>query len=275
VIQEEQTFKWLSRSAFTEKKAEADQNRDKLYSGLQGLVLANLKHFDPSIRDSAQHVNNLLENYGDLTHAGYDAETVGIESIITRLQSSEYLPAVQNLGLTPWLDKLTEQNSLFKSYVTNAAKEEIQKLDITPRKARQETDDALRKITNRVTALIDINGPETYAAFAEEFNVHVNHYNVLTREHYGRLHAKIDITQAEVNPITVQPFTGKPVYVIPAVTLRKVEKDGTETVVELVFSEDFTVAYKNNVGLGTATLIITGIGKYTGKIVTTFNIVAV
>jgi hypothetical protein len=273
VTQEEQSFKWLNRSEFTRKKAETDHTRDRLYSGIQGLVQANLKHFDPSIRDNAQHVNNLLENYGNLTHAGYDAETAGIESLVTRLQSSEYSAAAQNLGLVPWLNELTAQNNIFKSYVADTEKEEVKKPDITPRNIRRETDEALRKITNRVTSLINLNGPAAYAAFAEEFNVHVSHYNTLVHEHYGRLHAKTDITPATVAAIREQPFTNRPVYVIPAVTLRKVEKDGAETVVELKFSEDFTVAYKNNVGPGTATLIITGIGKYKGEIVTTFNIV--
>jgi hypothetical protein len=274
VTQEEQIYKWIRSSEFTEKKIEADHGRDRLYSGILDIVHANLKHFNPSVRDSAQHVNNLLKNYHDLTHAGYDAETAGIESIVARLQSSEYSAAVQTLALTPWLNELTVQNNLFKSYVAGTEQEAVKKPDISPRTARQETDEALRKITGRVTALINLNGSASYAAFAEEFNVHVNHYNTLVHEHYGRLHAKTDITPASIAPVSVQPYTGKPVYVIPALTLRKVEKDGTETVVELRFSEDFTVAYKNNVDPGTATLIITGIGKYTGEIVTTFNIVA-
>jgi hypothetical protein len=60
--------------------------------------------------------------------------------------------------------------------------------------------------------------------------------------------------------------------VIPTVKIRKTEKDGAITVVELRFSEDFTVGYKNNTNPGSATLTITGIGRYTGQIITTFNI---
>jgi hypothetical protein len=64
----------------------------------------------------------------------------------------------------------------------------------------------------------------------------------------------------------------KPVFVIPSLTLRIKEKDGTIKIVEPVFSVDFTVAYQNNVNPGTARLVITGIGKYVGEIDTTFNI---
>jgi hypothetical protein len=71
----------------------------------------------------------------------------------------------------------------------------------------------------------------------------------------------------------VQPFTGKPVFVLPTVTLVVKQKDGTEKTVVLEFTKDFTVAYENNVDVGTATLHITGIGKYVGTLTTTFNIV--
>jgi hypothetical protein len=71
----------------------------------------------------------------------------------------------------------------------------------------------------------------------------------------------------------MQKYTGKPLYVIPQVSIRQTAKDGSETVVELVFSEDFTVSYKNNTITGTATVCIRGIGKYTGELQTTFNII--
>jgi hypothetical protein len=270
VTQEDNIYKWVRRSEYTEKKAEADHSRDSIYTGIVSIVRANLKHFDPSIRDNALHLYNLFENYGDLTHAGYDAKTAGIDSVVTRLNSSAYSLAVQNLGLVSWVAELANRNTLFKGYVDDTAQEQINKPDISPRTARRETDEALRKITTRVSALIDLNGPDAYAAFVEEFNVLVNHYNTLIREHYGRLHAKTDIAPATIAPIAVQPYTGKPVYVIPEVSLNK---DGK--IVELAFSEDFSVAYKNNLEHGTATLVIKGTGKYTGEIVTTFNIAAI
>jgi hypothetical protein len=272
VTQEESIYKWIRRSEYTAKKAEADSARDSVYSGIIGLVRTNLKHFDPSIRDNAAHVYNLLENYGDLTNAGYDAETAGIDSIVAKLNSNDYVLATQVLGLTPWLVELAKQNALFKSYVDDTTQEQVDKPDISFRQARRETDEALRRIATRVASLIDLNGPDAYADFVEEFNVTTNHYNNLVREHYGRLHAKIDIAPANIAPIDVQKYTGKPIYIIPAVSIRKVAKNGSETVIELVFSEDFTVAYKNNVGPGTATLIIKGMDKYTNEITTTFNI---
>jgi hypothetical protein len=272
VTQEETIFKWVKKSEYTEKKATADHDRDRTFNGIMGILRIDLKHFDPSIRDNAKHVLNLFENYGDLTKNGYDAETAGIESLIARLISPEYLPAVQNLSLSPWIMELQNQNELFKEYARDAMQEAVEKPKISPTAARKETDEALHRIMLRITSLIDFNGPNAYAVLVEEFNVLVNHYNTLVHEHYGRLHARTDISDGTITNVGDQAWTGKPVYVIPVVSIVKKEKDGTEKVVELVFSQDYTVSYKNNVGPGTATLYIKGIGKYVGELTTTFNI---
>jgi hypothetical protein len=234
------------------------------------ILRASLK--SPSRHDRALHVFNLLDSYGNLTRADYDAETAALDSIIVHLRSSDYTNDVVELGLQTWVSDLEEQNSLFKTCVNDTAKEQLQKPGIAPKDARRETDQALRCITDRVNSLVNLNGPDAYTAFAGEFNVLVNHYNTLVREHYGRLHVRTDISPAGIDAIPVQPFTGAPVYVIPLLTLRTVQPDGSETVVRPVFSQDYTVTFRNNVGPGTATLLIKGIGHYTGKLVTTFNI---
>jgi hypothetical protein len=272
VIREENNYKWSRSSAFTEKKVEVDHERDTILSGVSGYLHSLEKHFDPATRDNAKHVLKLIDNYGDLAHAGYDAETAGIDSILAKLNGVDYLFAVQSLHLEPWLTELARLNNLFKGYAADTEQEEVKKPEVSFKVARQETDRALRRITTRVTSLVDLYGPDSYLQFVAEFNIHVDHYNTLVHEHYGRLHARIDISGADIDPIAVQAFKGKPVYVIPVVKVSRKDKDGVTTIVELRFSEDFTVGYKNNAAPGTATLIITGTGKYTGEIVTTFKI---
>jgi hypothetical protein len=84
---------------------------------------------------------------------------------------------------------------------------------------------------------------------------------------------RTDLSPADVDTIPDQPWTGKPVNVIPAVMLRVREKDGSEKTLEPVFSRDFTVAYDGNIGPGTATIYIRGIGHFVGERAVTFNII--
>jgi hypothetical protein len=275
LAQEETTYKWMRRSEFTIKKANADGERDSIYIGLSDIVRANLRNFDPALRDNALHVDSLLRNYGDITHTDYDAESAAIDSIVMRLNSQDYFPAAANLGLKSWIESLKEKNDLFKSYVDDAEQEQVDKPDISPRDARRQTDLAQRHITDRVVALVNLHGPQAFAVFADEFNTLVNHYNTLVHEHYGRTHVRTDISivPSRIEPVGPQFFSGKPLHVIPDVAVTVTDREGRTSVVDLVFTTDFTVAYRDNVNPGTAYITIRGIGKYTGELVTSFNII--
>jgi hypothetical protein len=271
IIQEETTYKWFRKSIFTAKKAETDRARDRAIKGIAAIIRNDLKHFDPAMRDHAMHINILFQAYGNMPAADYDAETANIDSLLERLGSADYQTAIQAMRLGEWINELHKQNELFKTYVDDASKEQLTKPGIEPKKARRQTDEALQVITNRIIALVMLNGTLGYEGFITEFNMLVNHYNTLLNEHYGRLHARINITQADIGMIPLQLFTGKPVFVIPELTVTTV-KEGKEITLTPIFSKDFTVTYQNNVNPGTATLIIKGIDKYIGEIVTTFNI---
>lgn len=272
VDQENEIYKWMRLSEYTKMKADTDRERDRILTGITGQLRSFDKHFDPEVRKSAMHLLHLVNNYHHLEHADYNAETAGIDSILQRIATEEYSGDVLKLNMQSWFTELERLNALFKTYVDSAAQEKWRKPGVRSAVARRETDNALRQLTSRLTAIITIDGPEDAQPLLVEYNTLADRYNGVLKEHYGRLHAKTDISGGEVDPIGVQPWTGKAVHVIPCVRIRRVEKDGTVTVVELVFSEDFTVKFKKNVAPGTAMLIITGIGKYTGEIVTTFNI---
>jgi hypothetical protein len=272
IEQEDSVLRWTRKSEYTEKKAEIDHERDTLYTNFIRLVRAHRTNFDPFLQDNAKHIYNLLQNYGDVIHKDYDGETNALRDITFQLRSEKYIEASQSLGLLPWIDKIEEVNKLFENHAKSVQEEIVEKPTTTLVRARRETDRALRKLINRVNALIELEPNEQTQALAKEFNSLVSHYNNIVNEHYGRLHAKIDISSAEIEDILPQPYTGKPVFVIPAINLYLKKQDETLKTIELVFTKDFTVAYKNNVERGTATLTVQGIGKYTGEIITTFNI---
>jgi hypothetical protein len=71
-----------------------------------------------------------------------------------------------------------------------------------------------------------------------------------------------------VAAIPAQVYTGRHLTPLPRVFY---EKDGA--LHELIFAEDFTVSYRNNVKVGEAKLFVHGKGNYTGTYTTTFNIV--
>ena len=72
-----------------------------------------------------------------------------------------------------------------------------------------------------------------------------------------------DLSPAEVTGLKDKTYTGKAIKQTPVVKL-----DG----VPLSAGTDYTLSYKNNIGAGTATLVITGTGGYTGTITKAFKI---
>ncbi|MDR2410171.1 MAG: DUF6261 family protein [Bacteroidales bacterium] len=94
--QEETIYMWMQRKKYTEKKAEIDKLRDDIYMGLTSAIWATMRHFDLSICEVANYVHKLLNNYADVAHANYDAETVVIDSILTHLQSDDYIQDVNS-----------------------------------------------------------------------------------------------------------------------------------------------------------------------------------
>ena len=76
--------------------------------------------------------------------------------------------------------------------------------------------------------------------------------------------AGTSISKMKFGKIDPQPYTGKTVK--PGVTV----KNGSTTLVE---GKDYTLSYKNNVKIGTATVTVKGKGKYSGSKKLTFKII--
>ena len=77
---------------------------------------------------------------------------------------------------------------------------------------------------------------------------------------------RTSIKGAQISAISAQTFTGNPIEPMISVTLNgKALEDGT----------DYELSYDNNVNVGTARVLVTGIGTYEGTVDTTFVIAAV
>ena len=273
IKQEEEIYKWMRGSEYTEKKREVDMERDRLLKSIIKTLQGYEGHFDPAIREAAKHVLHLINNYHNLTHTEYDGETAGIDSIIEHLALPEYSGDVTKLNMQQWFSELARLNALFKEYVMDVELEQRKKPGVSSTVARKQTNKVLKKLTARLTAVITIDGPEEAQPLLVAYNVHAAHYNTVWKEHYGRMHARTDISGGTVKMPHEYAFTGKRINALPdSVTVEKT-RDGKTTTIELEFTEDYIVSYENNINRGTAKLFIDGVGKFTGRITVSFDIV--
>ena len=83
------------------------------------------------------------------------------------------------------------------------------------------------------------------------------------KDNYKAKLTRTSIAKAKVSGLKSKYYTGK------AITQKPVVKLGTKT---LKAGTDYTVSYKNNKAIGTATVTIKGKGKYSGSVKATFKI---
>ncbi|MDR3268821.1 MAG: DUF6261 family protein [Tannerella sp.] len=96
-----------------------------------------------------------------------------------------------------------------------------------------------------------------------------NEMNELRRKYVPKHPDKLDPEHTTVEPLPVQSYTGKQVTPLPRVFYRTDTDAGR---LELQFTIDYFVTYRNNIEAGEATITIHGKGRYTGQHVTSFHI---
>ena len=89
-------------------------------------------------------------------------------------------------------------------------------------------------------------------------------YTVLQEKE--EIEQKIDISTAQHDNISSVSFTGQKICPNVNLTLN------SQTLIENI---DFTISYKNNINVGIAKIIINGMGKYTGSLISEFEILPI
>jgi hypothetical protein len=273
--QEDHALKWMHQSKLARRKARTDCERSKTLSEIDRILHTIETIFSLQRRASARLILDLI---GDSITPAHIAETDAqtrtdeIDNILRQLNESDNRLAVQKIRIEPQLAQLARLNARYKRYDADAPREQVENPNISSTATRTETDRALRQILTHTTTLISRNGPNAYFPLIKEFNMLVTRYDALIHERYLIQHAQTDISQCEIAYIKPQRYTGRPIRVIPSITIRRKDPEGIEITVKLVHGCDFTVEYLHNIVPGSATIIITGIDKYTGKTAAMFHI---
>jgi hypothetical protein len=257
----------MRKSDYTAKIAEADQRVDRCLVGMNATITAALHHFDPAVVDAAQSLKNRISAFGEIGSKSYEEETAAVNLLLADLNSPDYAGKVTLVGVAPWVTELTAAEADFEQLLNLRYTETSQKPQGRLTDARRETEAAYRPMIDRIDAAAIISeNPVNFIGFIAELNAIITYFN----DHTHR-HAKKDLSEGDhtvVEPIETQPYTGRPITVVPKVHYRE---DGKPTEV-LSLGKDFSVTYKNNTNVGMAELTIHGKGKYKGQVSVTFNI---
>jgi len=106
-------LKQVRKSNKTEKLAELDSIRDRLYVDFVKTNKTAMCHYDHDIADAATTIAIVIKNYKNAAKASYPAGTSILHNLCQDLESTTYAPLIEKLGFTEWVVKMKKANKDF------------------------------------------------------------------------------------------------------------------------------------------------------------------
>jgi hypothetical protein len=264
LAKEDAVTDWVRKSAFTKKIAGADAEVDRILVGINAIVQTGLHSSMSAIRESAEHVHDMLKNYGNVTRESYDEEAGDVAKLLEQF-TGPYAQDVANLGLAMWVQQLQTAFNTFDSLLHQREAEQGEKPPYTAEEVRKGIEGVYYRMKDIINANAGAGTSNDFTAFIDLLNPEIDHLN-------AEFHRVVKDLSAHghcvIEPVATQVYTGKAVTPLTKVWYREEDKP----TVELVFAKDFSVTYKSNVEVGMAEVTIHGKGGYRGQVTVKFNI---
>jgi hypothetical protein len=248
-------------SPLTEQLKASDSRIDSIITSIRLLVEVGLRSSDAIKVAAAKTLHKRMEDFGDIRDKPYEEESTAVQ-ILTFDLRGKYKGESATVGIGDLLNELLQEEELFTGLFAQR-NAEADRPKANTRTIRHDIEGVYRNMLVMIENDILVNGPAKTAEFSFQLNKQIKYFN----EHSH--HAPKSIEHAVVATVGDLPHTGKAVTPIPEVHF---VEEGHPTV-ELTFTVDFTLTYRNNVNVGTADAIIHGKGAYKGLKTVTFNIV--
>ena len=178
---EDEGIKKIVKSELTAKIRDADKARDDIWSVMLKMNAVALKDFDPKIVDAGKRLKILLDTYGNISVKPQKEQTSATYNILQELQG-KYAADVAAVGLERWVKELAARNEAFSELMEGRFYEKAIKSDVKVKEARALLDESYKGITERISALILLEGANEYEQFVRGLNVIIKeHADTLAR----------------------------------------------------------------------------------------------
>jgi hypothetical protein len=224
----------------------------------------------------------MLSKYKNITGKPYTDKIGDVESILRNVKSGgTYANDITTLALpeptiTSLISNLGVNVVSLKSLIIQRGTQQQKKPDTTFIKVRREIETIYHQMAKIINSGAVMGTLPHFETFIELINAEIK---VLNSEYHK---TRLDIVHSEPEPIEIQYYTGKPINPTPEVIYKlerkKKNEDGEEgyetEIITYVLEpgKDYYLKYKDNVEIGNAQCIVTGINKYKGKKIVTFVI---
>ncbi len=197
----DEALKKITKSAITKQIAEADAERDRVFSGMVSAYRAALNHFSPAARAAAARLDPPFSTYGNVAALPDDEQTAALYNLCKDLRERHY-DDTEALGLIPWLDEAERLNRAFEALMMSRFEETTGRTTLVMRQTRLAIGEVWYRLADRIDALEIVSGDEAgapWAAFIAELNAVVERTDNIVAMRRGRAAAKKDDEAANGN----------------------------------------------------------------------------
>jgi len=166
-------------SEISEELVELDGKRDATWFGIDLQIQSFSHHFDPAKQEAAIALENSLTPFGTgIARLKYVEETNTLGGIINKWENTADLSAaIGLLGLTDWLNKLKDENTLFDNKFQARVNERADTPDVKSIELRKQIITANRELLAHLQAHTTLSTDGAYDTINNRINQLIDEYN--------------------------------------------------------------------------------------------------
>lgn len=172
---EDAALKISQKSLITDDIAQADSERDALYTGYKKAVNGFLTLPAADMAKAAKVLAQHIKDYNIDPKEQLDRETGMLVNFISDLET-RYKEQVETLALTPFVTNMKSANERVRTLTLERTEERMTQTVGAMKAARNASDEAYNQLVRMVNALALVFGDTDYANFIDYVNTEITHY---------------------------------------------------------------------------------------------------
>ena len=175
VTAEDENLQISAKSLVTDKIAEADKERDRLYAGYKKAVGGYEGFPDAAMAEAAKILSQHIKDYKINTQMQMDKETGLLVNFLQDLEG-KFKAQVDALSLGAFVEKLKAANETVRELTAQRTDERSVKTAGALKTARGASDEAYKTLVAHVNAHALLEGDAEYAVFIDYANTEIEHF---------------------------------------------------------------------------------------------------
>lgn len=184
---EGEALNFVRKSTYSDQLHVVDLRINETLEGIENAIDSGLKHYSQPVREAATRLNVRWQTVGDIKRKSQQDKSGAIIKLITDFRST-YSADVNTVGISGWVDELSTENMTHETIEKSRINEQDSKTHQRMSQARIVSDAKYHTITEKINAMIIVNGQAPFVSFVNKLNLSIDAYtnNLAIRHGKGK-----------------------------------------------------------------------------------------